>query len=61
MQILNVLPNSWSLNEMMQELGVSNYMYMARCAKKLVAEKCVLPTPNLKHGRCLPAVTEDLV
>ena len=58
-QILTVLPNSWSLCKIMQEFGVSNYM--ARCAKNLVAEKGILSTPNLKHGRCLPAATEDLV
>ena len=58
-QILTVLPNSWSLCKIMQEFGVSNYM--ARCAKKLVAEKGILSTPNLKHGRCLPAATENLV
>ena len=58
-QILTVLPNSWSLFKIMQEFGVSNYM--ARCAKKLVAEKGILSTPDLKHGRCLPAVTENLV
>ena len=59
MQILTVLPKSWLLRKMMQEFGVSNYM--ARCAKKLVAEKGILSTPNLKHGRCLAAATEDLV
>ena len=36
-QILTVLPNSWSLGNMMQEFGVSNYM--ARCAKKARSRK----------------------
>ena len=44
-QILTVLPNSWSLGNMMQEFGVSNYM--ARCAKKLVAEKVYFLQPIL--------------
>ena len=57
-QILTVLPKSWSPCKTMQEFGVSNYM--ARCAKKLVEEKGNLLTPNPKHARCLPATTEDL-
>ena len=43
----------------MQEFGVTNYM--ARCAKKLVAEKGILSTPNPKHARCLSVATEDLI
>ena len=58
-QILTVLPKSWSPCKTMQEFGVSNYM--ARCAKKLVEEKGNRSTPNPKHARCLPATTEDLV
>ena len=42
-QILTVLPNSWSLCKIMQEFGVSNYM--ARCAKKLVEEKAIFQYP----------------
>ena len=57
-QILTVLPKSWSPCKTMQEVGVSNYM--ARCAKKLAEEKGNLSTPNPKHARCLPATTEDL-
>ena len=57
-QILTVLPKSWSPSKTMQEFGVSNYM--ARCANKLVEEKGTLSTPNPKHARCLPATSEDL-
>ena len=57
-QILTVLPKSWSPSKTMQEFGVSNYT--ARCAKNFVEEKVNLSTHNPKHARCLPATTEDL-
>ena len=45
-QILTVLPKSWSIRRIKSEFGVSNFM--ARTAKKLVREKGILSTPNPK-------------
>ena len=58
-QILTILPCSWSIRKIQAEFGVSNYM--ARKAKELVAEKGVLSTPNPKPGHSLPSETVDLI
>ena len=57
-QILTVLPCSWSIGKIQAEFGVSNYM--ARKAKELVAEKGILSTPNPKPGHSLPFETIDI-
>ena len=44
MQILTVLPQSWSDKKIENEFGVSNYM--AQESKELVKEKGTLFTPN---------------
>ena len=46
LQILTVLPKSWSSKKIQQEFGVTNYM--ARKSKELVKEKGILsfPSPN---------------
>ena len=49
MQVLTVLPSSWSAKKIQDEFGVTNFM--ARVAKKLAKEKGVLSTPNPKPGR----------
>ena len=59
MQVLTLLPQSWSKRRMETEFKISNYM--ARAAKKLVAEKGVLSTPNPKHGKTLSEETVNLV
>ena len=59
MQILTVLPKSWSLKKIQQEFGVSNYM--ARKSKELVEEKGVLSLPGPKPGHSLPPETVDTV
>ena len=59
LQILTVLPKSWSLKKIQQELGVSNYM--ARKSKDLVKEKGVLSHPGPKPGPSLPQETVDVV
>jgi hypothetical protein len=58
-QILTVLPNSWTLKRVVEEFQVSEYM--ARKAKNLVKEKGILSTPNPKVGAALPTKTVDLV
>ena len=58
-QILTVLPRSWSSQKVEQEFGVSNYM--ARKAKELVKQKGILSTPNPIHGHTLTVETSDLV
>lgn len=48
MQILTVLPKSWSV----KEFNIA--IFMARQAKELVKEKGVLAMPDLKCGHALP-------
>ena len=50
-KILTVLPNSWLLSKIEKEFSVINYM--ARQAKRLVAEKGILSGPNPKLGHIL--------
>ena len=52
MQVLTVLPSSWTIRKIQDEFGVTNFM--ARAAKKLAKEKGVLSTPNPKPGRSVP-------
>ena len=59
LQILTVLPKSWSLTKIQQEFGVSNYM--AQKSKDLVKEKGVLSPPGPKCGPSLPQETVDIV
>ena len=47
-QVLTVLPVSWSIKRIADEFGASNYM--ARKAKKLVNEQGILSIPNPKAG-----------
>ena len=51
-QILTVLPHSWSICKIKTEFGVSNFT--VRKAKALVATSGILTTPNPKPGRSLP-------
>ena len=59
LQILTVLPKSWSVKKIQQEFGVSNYM--ARKSKDLVKEKGVLSLRGPKPGPSLPLETVDIV
>ena len=47
-QILTVLPKSWSIRKAEEEFAASNYM--ARKAKDLVKDQEILSPPNPKHG-----------
>ena len=58
-QILAVLPKSWSIRRIEKEFGVSNFM--ARKAKQLVGEKGIRSIPDPEPGRTLPQSTVDLV
>jgi len=58
-QILTVLPKSWSIRKVQTEFGAANYM--VRKAKQLVEEKGILATPNPKPGHTLPQTTIDIV
>ena len=58
-QILKVLPKSWSIRRIESEFGVSNFM--ARTAKKLVREKGILSTPNPKPSHSITQSRIDLV
>ena len=59
LQILTVLPKSWSVIKIQQQFGVSTYM--ARRSKELVKEKGILSLPSPKHGPSLPPETLDIV
>ena len=58
-QILTVLPKSWTIRKVQDEFGASNYM--VRKAKELVKQKGVLSTPNPKSGHALAVETTALV
>ena len=58
-QVLTVLPQSWTVRKVQAEFGASNYM--VRTAKQLVKQNGVLSTPNLKQGHGLAADTITLV
>ena len=59
MQILTVLPKSWSVKRIQEEFNTTNFM--ARQAKELVKEKGVLAMPDLKRGHALAEQTVHLV
>ena len=59
LQILTIVPKSWSLRKIESEFGASNFI--ARKAKQLVREKGILSTPNPKPGRSLPQTSIDIV
>ena len=58
-QILKVLSRTWSIRQVQEEFGASNYI--VRKAKELVKQKEILSTPNPGHGHALAVETTDLV
>ena len=58
-QVLTVLPRSWSIRMIQTEFGASNFM--ARRAKQLVMEKGVMSTPDPKPRHCIAKKSIDLV
>lgn len=58
-QVLTVLPKSWSIRKVEDEFGASNYM--VRKAKDLVKKRGILSSPNLKPGHVLATETADQV
>lgn len=59
LQILTVLPRSWTRKRIQGEFGVSDYM--ARKCKQLVREKGILSSPDPKPGPSLPSETVQIV
>ena len=59
LQILTVLPRSWTRKQIQSEFGVSDYM--ARKCKQLVREKGILSNPDPKPGPSLPSKTVETV
>ncbi len=59
LQVLTVLPKSWTVKKIESEFGVSNYV--ARKTKNLVRERGILATPNPKLGHPLAPKTAALV
>lgn len=55
LQVLTILPKSWTINKLEKEFAVTNYM--ARSVKKLVDEKGILSTLNPKPGWGIPNST----
>ena len=49
LQVLTVLPKSWTVQKVQEEFGASNYMI--RKAKALVREQGILALPNPKVGK----------
>ena len=58
-QILTVLPKSWSIQKIQTEFSASNFM--ARKAKQLVREKGVFSSPDPRPGRQVSQETFDKV
>ncbi|KAI4473734.1 hypothetical protein M0804_015206 [Polistes exclamans] len=48
LQILTLMPSSWSIDKIVVVMGAT--MYMARLARKLAADQGVLPIPEKKIG-----------
>ena len=59
LQVLTILPQSWSIKRIEMEFGTTNHM--ARLAKALVASKGILATPNPRPGKTLSDDTVQLV
>ena len=51
LQVLTILPKSWSIKRIETEFGTTNHM--ARLAKALVARKGILATSNPRSGKTL--------
>ena len=58
-QVLTVLPKSWTVKKIQQEFGVSEYL--ARQSKKLVEERGILSLPAPLCGPSLPSETVNTV
>ena len=58
-QVLTVLPKTWSVKKVQQKFGVSEYL--ARQSKKLVEERGILSLPGPSHGPSLPPETVVVV
>ena len=58
-QILTVLPKSWSIQKIQTEFGVSNFM--ARKVKQLVKEKGVLSSPDPCPGHVSQETFDNVV
>lgn len=59
MQILTTLPKSWTITQVENEFGVSNFI--ARKCKNLVKEKGVMSSPNPKPGKTLNISTVEII
>ena len=58
-QVLTVLPKSWTVKKIQQEFGVSEYL--VRQSKKLVEERGILYLPGPLRGPSLPSETVNTV
>ena len=58
-QILTILPKSWSVQRVCEEFSASDYM--VRRAKELVKQKGILSMPDIRKGHSLSSETCELV
>ncbi|KAL5468830.1 hypothetical protein EMCRGX_G029952 [Ephydatia muelleri] len=58
-QILTILPQSWTTRRMEAEFGAS--YHMAQLSKRLVESDGVMATPNPRQGKALPDAIKQLV
>ena len=58
-QVLTVLPKSWSMHRIQAEFGASDYM--VRRVRELVKQNGILSSPNLKPGHSIAAETCESV
>ena len=59
LQILTLVPNSWSRKYCSEYFGVSEYLI--RSARELKQRKGILPQPSQKKGKAMAQETIDLV
>ena len=58
-QILTILPQSWTTRRIEAEFGAS--YHMAQMSKRLVESDGVMATPNRRQGKPLPEAIKQLV
>ena len=58
-QVLTVLPQSWSIRRIQEEFGAT--YRTARLSKQLAASEGIMATPNARLGKVLPKAVEEKV
>ena len=58
-QVLTVLPQSWSIRRIQEEFGAT--YRTARLSKQLAASEGIMATPNARLGKVLPKAVKEKV